>query len=367
MSDAQVLHLPTHPTPTRGPSLPASSLIPISPQKLCVGIAGLGRMGKRHATNFHSFTPRAQVIAASTPHEEEGKWAAENLEGVTIYNDYDEMLEKEDLQANVVASVTAGYHVLCEKPLSIDVQVTQSVLDAYARSLRLHPNQKVMCGFSRRFDASYRESHERMTSGAHGQPVLFRSQTADLLDTSGFFVEYAKTSGGIFVDCSIHDIDLMLWFLGEDRPVKSLQAVGVKAVHPGLEASRDRNNAIATVEFYGGRIAALYCSRMMAAGQEDTTEIICERGSLRVNMQGRKNHVEIHDSLGARCELPRHYYERFREAFVTEAQEFTACCLDGKAVPIALQSSVRAVVIGQALQRSLVSGEKIVFKNQSRN
>jgi myo-inositol 2-dehydrogenase/D-chiro-inositol 1-dehydrogenase len=78
------------------------------------------------------------VIAVSSPEEKEREWAAENLEGATIYSDYDEMLEKEDLQAVVVASVTAvhaeqslkaiekGYHVLCEKPLSIDVDIVGS-------------------------------------------------------------------------------------------------------------------------------------------------------------------------------------------------------------------------------------------------
>ncbi|GAD91794.1 NAD-binding Rossmann fold oxidoreductase family protein [Paecilomyces variotii No. 5] len=346
-------------------------------RKLRVGVAGLGRMGKRHAINFHELTARADVVAASTPDESERVWAAENLKGVQIYADYDEMLEKTDLEAVVVASITAvhaeqtlkaitkGLHVLCEKPLSIDVEVAQSVVSAYEESLKTYPQQKVVCGFSRRFDASYREAYERITKDEFGSPVLFRSQTADLYDTSGFFVEYAKTSGGIFVDCSIHDIDLMLWFLGEDRKLKSLQAVGVAAVHPALEASHDRDNAIATVEFEGGKIAALYCSRMMAAGQEDTTEIICSKGSVRVNMQVRKNHVEIHDSLGARRELPQHYYERFREAFITEAYEFTACCLDNTSPPISLQSSVKAVGIGQALQRSLISGEKVFFDERA--
>ncbi|KAL3429880.1 NAD(P)-binding protein [Aspergillus tetrazonus] len=327
-------------------------------RKLRVGIAGLGRKGKRHAINFDELTARADVVAASTSDHNERQWAAKNLEGVQIFQDYDEMVEKANLEAVVVASVTAvhaeqarkaikkGLHVLCEKPLSIDVEVAQSVVSAYEQSLKNYPQQKVMCNFSRRFDASYREAHGGVTKGEFGSP-------------------YAKTSGGIFVDCSIHDIDLMLWFLGENRKIKSLQAVGVCAVHPGLEASNDRDNAIATVEFEGGKIAALYCSRMMAAGQEDTTEIICEKGSVRVNMQVRKKHVEIQDSLGARRELPQHYYERFREAFITEANEFTACCLDDIPPPISLQSSVKAVSIGQALQRSLISGEKIYFDGAS--
>lgn len=235
------------------------------------------------------------------------------------------------------------------------------MVDAYKLSLRAHPTQKVMCGFSRRFDASYREAYEKVASGDYGRPVVFRSQTADLYDSSGFFVNYAKTSGGIFVDCSIHDIDLMLWFLGENCKIKSLQAIGVAAVHAGLEAINDRDNAIATIELYGGRIATLYCSRMMAAGQEDTTEIICQKGAVRVNMLGRKSHVEVHDSLGAIRELPRHSFDRFGEAFITEAREFTSCCLDNTPLPIKLEGSVRALAIGQALQDSLLRGEKVIF------
>jgi myo-inositol 2-dehydrogenase/D-chiro-inositol 1-dehydrogenase len=221
-----------------------------------------------------------------------------------------------------------------------------------------------MCAFSRRFDASYRRAHDVIASGNHGPPVVFRSQTADLHDTTGNFVRYAKTSSGIFVDCSIHDIDLMLWFMSENRKLRSLQAVGVTAVHPELNAMNNRDNAVATLEFDGGKIASLYCSRMMAAGQEDATEVICERGSFRVNMEGRKDHVEIHDSQGARRELPQHYYERFREAFITEASEFMACCLDDVPVPVSLESSVRAIEIAEALQRSLVSRQKIVFDQQ---
>lgn len=221
-----------------------------------------------------------------------------------------------------------------------------------------------MCAFSRRFDSSYRKTHEMMSSGRFGAPVVFRSQTADLHDSTGAFVRYAKTSGGIFMDCSIHDIDLMLWFLGPKRKLRNLQAVGVTACHPELNAMNDRDNALATLEFEGGKVVALYCSRMMAAGQEDTTEIICERGSIRVNLEGKMDHIQIHDSSGASHQLPQHYYERFREAFITEASEFTACCLDGKPVPIELSSSIRAIEVAEALQRSLLSGRKITFDNE---
>ena len=112
--------------------------------KLKVAIAGLGRMGARHANHFYKSTPRAELIAATSPEPRELTWTKENLSGVRVYLDYDEMLREEmknGLQAVVVASATAvhaeqaikaiklGLHVLCEKPLSTSVEVVSSGLD----------------------------------------------------------------------------------------------------------------------------------------------------------------------------------------------------------------------------------------------
>lgn len=127
---------------------------------------------------------------------------------------------------------------------------SQTVVKAYNESLAKRPGQKVICGFSRRFDASYRDAHRRMVNGDIGRPSVFRSQTCDKLDPSGFFVAYAEFSGGIFVDCSIHDIDLALWFFGEDSILKSVSAVGITAVQPELRKHKDRDNALAVIEFH---------------------------------------------------------------------------------------------------------------------
>ena len=223
------------------------------------------------------------------------------------------------------------------------------------------PNLKVMCGFSRRFDASYRDAYDKMDAGIIGRPTVMRSQTCDKLDPSGFFVAYAEFSGGIFVDCSIHDIDLALWFFGQDSKVKSVVASGVTAVQPDLRKHNDRDNAVGVVEFYGGQIAYFYASRMMAAGQEDSTEIIGTEGKLAVNTQPQANLVNIYEATGIRREIPPHYYGRFEHAFVTESNEFTAACLDDTKVPLKLAGAVQAVKIGCALQEALITGKKIFF------
>lgn len=100
---------------------------------------------------------------------------------------------------------------------------------------------------------------------------------------------------------------------------------------------------------------------MMAAGQEDTTEIFGTSGKIAVNTQPQLNLVNLYEPTGIRREIPPDYYGRFREAFITEANEFTACCLNNTAPPMKLVGAVNAVKIGCALQESLITGKKIDF------
>jgi myo-inositol 2-dehydrogenase/D-chiro-inositol 1-dehydrogenase len=122
----------------------------MSGPKLNIAIAGLGRMGARHALHFYNLTPRANLIAASSPDKKELVWANRNLEGVHTYESYDEMLrvEKENgLQAVIIASATTvhaeqaikaiemGLHVLCEKPLSTSVEIVSGNLSMSQNSM----------------------------------------------------------------------------------------------------------------------------------------------------------------------------------------------------------------------------------------
>lgn len=218
-----------------------------------------------------------------------------------------------------------------------------------------------MCGFSRRFDESYRSAYRKMQEGLIGRPAILRSQTCDKLDPSGFFIAYAAASGGVFVDMSVHDIDLTLWFFGDDVIPKSVSAHGIRAVQPELKQHNDYDNAVGVVEFWNGKVAYYYCSRMMPHGQEDTTEIIGTDGKLTVNGNPQQNLVNYYHSGGITREVPAHYYDRFEMAFVTEANEFTEACLKDGPLPMKLSNAVKAVEIGSALQEALVTGKQLHF------
>src|SRR5204863_3444945 len=109
------------------------------------------------------------------------------------------------------------------------------------------PQLQVMIGFVRRFDASYRAAHAKIAQGLIGTPFLVRAQTCDRLDPTGAFVQFAASSGGIFLDCSVHDIDLARWLLGAPRALRVF-AVGTNAVYPKLREFDDVDNGLAICE-----------------------------------------------------------------------------------------------------------------------
>lgn len=123
----------------------------MAPHRLQVAVAGLGRMGKRHAINFLNRVPRAELKAAFSPDPAEVAWAKANLEpwGVRVYDDFDAMLGQQGLEALVIGTATSvhaeeaikgidrGLHVLCEKPLSTDINVVCKHLTTSTRDCRM--------------------------------------------------------------------------------------------------------------------------------------------------------------------------------------------------------------------------------------
>ena len=327
-------------------------------RRLKIGIAGLGRLGGRHAENLAQRTPRAQLVAACSPVAEELAWAKQQLGIAHCFGDYAAMLDDPDVEAvflvtpttlhatQIIQGLEAGKHVFCEKPLDIaDCARVQ-------REAAKRPELKVMIGYGRRFDPSYRDAYDKIQSGLIGTPFLVRSQNLDMNDPSGFFVRFAPTSGGIFLDCTVHDIDLARWFLGNPRPLRVF-AAGTVAIHAGLREFGDVDNGVATCEFEGGKLACFYASRTMAHGHETATEIFGTAGRLAIGANPRLDRVDISDAHGVRNECTPTFYERFETAFLLELAHFVDAVLDDYAPALTLHDATEATRIALALRESL--------------
>jgi myo-inositol 2-dehydrogenase/D-chiro-inositol 1-dehydrogenase len=327
---------------------------------LRIGIAGVGRMGRHHAANLAHRVLGAELVAACSPVADELAWARDALGVAHVYGGYTRLLAHPGLEAVFLATPTtlhadqiieglrAGKHVFSEKPLALNIADCLRVEEEAAK----HPRQKVMIGYVRRFDPSYRDAYDKINSGAIGRPFLARSQTADRNDASGFFVRYAGASGGILLDMSVHDIDTVRWLLGANG-ARRVFATGTIAVHEGLRACGDVDNAVATIEFADGQIASIYASRTLAHGHETLTEIVGTTGRLTVGQNPRLNRVEIADAHGVRNECTPTFYERFAEAFLNEAQAFVDIVREDRAPPLTLRDATEATRIGIAVTESL--------------
>lgn len=340
----------------------------MSSPTLKVGIVGLGRLGQRHAINLTQRVPNAEVVAACSPVPAELDWAASQLGITTGYADYDALLAHPGLDAvflvtptslhadQIIAALRAGKHVFCEKPLSLDLADCLKVEAEAAR----HPQLTIMIGFVRRFDASYHDAQQKIAQGLIGKPYLVRSQTCDQNDPSGAFMRFAPTSGGIFLDCSVHDIDLARWLLGNPAP-KRVYASGTNAIHTGLQAFGDVDNGLATVEFSDGSMASFMASRTMAHGHETLTEVFGTGGRLAVGSNPRLNRVEISDAHGVRNECTPDFYARFADAFLIEAQEFTDAALGRRTLSLTLHDATEATRIGLAMTQAMREARPVEF------
>jgi myo-inositol 2-dehydrogenase / D-chiro-inositol 1-dehydrogenase len=330
---------------------------------LRVGIAGLGRIGQRHAKTLAFNTRHCQLVSACSPVDSERAYATEHLQVARVYDDFSAFLADPQLDAVVLATPTnlhadqtiaalqAGKHVFVEKPLGLTLLDCECVLAVADK----HPDLVAMVGFVRRFDPSYANAHTAIAAGEIGRPFMVRSQTCDQNDPDGFFVRFSPSSGGIFMDCSVHDIDLARWLLGRPKALRAF-ATGTIALHPALAEFGDVDNGMAIVEFEGGAKAVLYASRTMAHGHETSTEIIGTAGKLMVGEHAAADRIVRSDSHGVRHTVLKDFYERFEAAFAAEMMAFVEACRGAKPLSLTLNDALEATRIALAITRSLKSG-----------
>ena len=327
-------------------------------QKIKAGIVGLGRLGRKYAENLRYKVRHVELISACSIRPEEMSYAKDKLGIKHVFTDYGEMLASGKLDTVFVISSTdqhanhfikalqVGLHVFCEKPLALDVTTCEKV-EAVAAN---HPDQLAVVGFVRRFDPSYAYAKKKVDEGAIGTPFFVKSQTVDIDATAKFQVEFAKTSGGLFHDFNVHDIDLARWFLNSN--IETVFATGGTFKHSEYAEVGDADNVLATCVMENGTMASIHASRTSMHGHDTFTEIVGTEGVLRVGRPATLNRVEISDRHGVRHECVQTFYDRFEEAFLLQAQDFIDCIVDGRKPELTLRDAMEATRGAEALTRS---------------
>lgn len=336
-------------------------------EKVKVGIAGLGRLGKVHANNIAYKIPNAELTAACSIMPAELEYAQNELGVKDVYTDFDEMLAKADIDAvaivttsglhcsQIAKALDAGKHVFSEKPLGVNVEECKQAEVAVER----HPELSFFLGFMRRFDPSYAYAMEKIKAGLIGEPYMVKATGIDPEALVQGAIRFAPTSGGIFIDMAIHDIDLMRWFLGED-PVE-VYASGATFKHPEFKAAGDDETGVAMYKCKSGKIGFVHVGRTAPYGYHVETEIVGTEGTLRISPVPEKNLCMIYDKNGAVKECVSGFPERFAQAYLFEMQEFIDCVQTGRKPEVKVYDGTKSTQIAFATTQSYKEGKPVVI------
>lgn len=321
-----------------------------------IGIAGAGRIGQIHAENLFTQIPQANLVAIADVDERRAQDLAKRCGGVKWYRDFDTLLEQNNIDAVLVCTSTDVHkdviisaakkkkHIFCEKPIALTLEETKQALDAVEKGEVL-----MQVGFMRRFDPDLASAKREIDRGSIGEPLLFKAVSRD---PQGPPLEYVRVSGGLFVDSSIHDIDLARWFMGE---VEKVYVEGRALIYPEFKEFEDVDVAFTTLSFKNGGIGSIENSRRSGYGYDTWVEIVGSEGTLRIGYLCQRRFFLLKGSRVSH-DVVSSWQQRFKEAFINEMKHFIDCIINHKTPIVSGIDAKKALEIALAATKSCREG-----------
>ena len=324
-----------------------------------LGVIGCGRIGRVHADSI-DVHPRAELAHVYDPFENAAREVGTRF-GAEWGTDVDAVIEDPSIDAVVVASPTpthvdlltravrAGKAVLCEKPIDLDlarVDACRAEIGALA--------DRVMVGFNRRFDPSFRDIHTRVEAGEVGP---LEQLTIISRDPAPPPAAYVATSGGLFRDMTIHDFDMARYFLGE---VVEVTATGANLVSDEIAAAGDIDSAVVLLRGAQGALCSITNSRRCAFGYDQRLEAFGELGMLTAANQ-LPTSVRFSGATQTEVAPPYHnfFLDRYTPAYRAETDHFVTAIETGSATSPGFADGRAALVLADAANESLRTGTTV--------
>lgn len=314
-----------------------------------VAVAGLGRIGKIHLDNLCRNVNGLEVIAVMDVSEEAPELAKEY--GVArVFEDFDDLLGLDELDAVVICSPTdlhadhvikaarAGKHIFCEKPLDLSLDRVKEVIEIVEDC-----GVELMLGFNRRFDPDFEKIRTLVEMDEVGDPQIIKITSRDPGPPP---ISYIKSSGGMFLDMTIHDFDMARYISGKE--VREVFAAAAVKVDPGIGEAGDFDTAVITLIFEDDSLAVIDNSREAAYGYDQRLEVFGSKGMASMDNKFPNSH-KLLTKGGISADLPLHFFlERYQESYQKELKLFVQALQSGTAMPVGAKDGLMSIVIGLA-------------------
>ncbi|EDO37814.1 predicted protein [Nematostella vectensis] len=337
-----------------------------STERVGIALFALGRAGMIHAGNLiaNSRAELKYIIEEDTLRAEKYLQERKTHAKVLQFCEASVALSDPSVKAVLVCTPTplheqcvlmalrAGKAVFCEKPLSRSIDGTALCYNEAEKA-----GLPLFCAFNRRFDPGIRSIIKSVLGGKIGRVHMIKQTSRDASPPS---YEYVKSSGGIFHDSAVHDLDVTLTIAGE-APL-TIHAVGSSFV-PHIKKAGDVDSVVITLKFPSGALAQIDLDRSSPCGYDQRLEVLGESGMLQ-NGNKRANEVTVFTSAGnTQSPILGSFAERYAESYERELEHFLDVVL-GKAVcEVTRKSVLLASEVATACQESLVTGRVMTFQN----
>lgn len=259
-------------------------------KKLRCAVIGAGKMGSNHIRVYSELSD-IEFIAIAEIDEKSGKASAEAF-GVKYYKEFEDMLEKEDLDV-ISICVPSSFHynvamkciekktnILLEKPIATSVKEGEELLKR-AKKKRV----KMLVGHIERFNPAVIKLKEILNSGKLGKITSIISRRV-----GGFPFQIRDTN--IMVDLAIHDIDIINYLMGE-LPVEisiNKQRIHTKTLEDSVEF------------FLKYKVASAYIQANWITPVKIRT----------ISISGSEGYMEL-DYISQQIEYYKSNYEKFKD------------------------------------------------------
>ena len=322
------------------------------------GVLGAGRIGKVHArTIAASGKAKVAYIADAMPQAAADLAAEVGAKVASV----EEIIKAGDVDAVLIATPTpfhaeqieaasnAGKAILCEKPVSLSVARIEDCLKTVEKN-----KTTLMIGFNRRFDPNFASLEKRIRAGAVGNVEM---ATIISRDPAPPPAEYVKSSGGIFRDMMIHDLDLARFLVGEDFVV--VNALGSALVDKKIGEEGDCDTAAVQMQTASGKICVITNSRRASYGYDQRIEVHGSKGMLRAG-NIHNTTVEVATAEGFHADPILHFFtERYGQAYSNEVLTFIDAVTNGKPVAPSGHDGLQAQKLADAATESWQTGTPV--------
>ncbi|MCS7180344.1 MAG: Gfo/Idh/MocA family oxidoreductase, partial [bacterium] len=217
-----------------------------------IGIIGCGGMGKYHASILKKIE---DVKIASDVNIDVLESFSKEFGVEEIYDDFKKLIKNSDVDAIICATPThlhykivveaakAEKHIFCEKPISINLNQAEKMIEECEKN-----NVIFQIGYVRRFDEEWLKFKELIQNRVIGKPIVWHQIWGGYGPSAEWYYDI-KRGMGPFVDGAVHSYDFAIFTFGKAKKVKSSLTKFKNFSSP--------DTGIVTVEFESGDILVL--------------------------------------------------------------------------------------------------------------